>query len=912
MLVAINETFLDKSVGIMNLSGYELVSRRDRDSYGGGIALFCLTRFFDTITHLDNEADYERSWHTLHSNLGPILVCVWYRPPYAETSSIIDLQVQLDKYQYEHIGTIIVGDLNVHHLPWLRFSTGTSVAGLALHDISVVNGLEQCVKGPTREGNLLDLVLTDLDSHTGVEILPRISDHNLLLITLALSMPSTAISERIVWDYSKANWVALRKEFAETDWTFVEATPTDEAAVQLLNVILEACARHIPSRSIHFTCPSHPWINERCLDLLAQKTAAEGTDACRAKAEECSRGMLEEYFAYIGRVKEKLQTLRPSSAAFWKLSKKLLHKPEAGATIPALKRNDGTWARSPAEKATEFASHFQTKWVLPSTEEVNDFSEVDSRGECMVGFLLLRTRNAISVLKKLREKSATGPDELGTIVLRRCAKELGPAFCKLCRSIVSTGRWPEVWIEHRICPLHKKKSKFLAKHYRGIQLTSQLSKAAERFIGRLFLPYLASINAYGENQFAYTLERGARDALLFIILSWLLSIANGKKIALYCSDVAGAFDKVDAQRLVVKLRALGIHPQLVAVFMSWLRKRRARVVVSGCSSEPFVMENMIYQGTVWGPPFWNCYYADAKKGIAKNNFVDVVFADDLNAFKQFPNQTSHEDMMAELDQCQSDLHAWGRANRVEFDAGKESKHIISKVAPTASEFHLLGVDFDCKLLMHSAVHSCVVSASWKLKALLRTRRFYTTGDLLRMFKSHILSFIEYRTPALMHASSSVLKPLDHILERFLNDLGVLSLDALLAFNLAPLSTRRDMSALGVIHRAILRKGPSQFHDLFLIDAAPPRRSERRGHCVHDRQVLDPYEQLHRDYLNRSVFGYIWVYNRLPERAVHAPSVKAFQSHLQDMLKDFAARSASEWELLFSARVPRNTSLLRLL
>ena len=114
----------------------------------------------------------------------------------------------------------------------------------------------------------------------------------------------------------------------------------------------------------------------------------------------------------------------------------------------------------------------------------------------------------------------------------------------------------------------------------------------------------------------------------------------------------------------------------------------------------------------------------------------------------------------------------------------------------------------------------------------------------------------------------------------------------------------------MIHRAILKKGPIQFQQLFTIDPAPPRRSQRLGHCTHDRQVSDPYWNLHRDYLNRSVFGYIWVYNRLPAHVVDAISVKVFQSHLQNMLKDIVTSDSSGWMNLFSAREPRNSSLLR--
>ena len=141
---------------------------------------------------------------------------------------------------------------------------------------------------------------------------------------------------------------------------------------------------------------------------------------------------------------------------------------------------------------------------------------------------------------------------------------------------------------------------------------------------------------------------------------------------------------------------------------------------------------------------------------------------------------------------------------VKFNVGKENLHIILKIEPIVSEFKLLGVEFDYQLIMNIAVHECVISALWKLKSILRTRRFFNSAELIRMFKTHILSFIESRSPAFSHASTSILQPLDDVLKKFLKDLGISFKDAILHFNLAPLSTRRDIATLGIIHRAILR------------------------------------------------------------------------------------------------------------
>ena len=134
-------------------------------------------------------------------------------------------------------------------------------------------------------------------------------------------------------------------------------------------------------------------------------------------------------------------------------------------------------------------------------------------------------------------------------------------------------------------------------------------------------------------------------------------MAHGLKIGLYCSDVSGAFDKVDADRLILKCEALGIHPKITRLLGSWLRRRRAHVVVEGCTSPELFMQNMVYQGTVWGPPLWNIYYRDVKLAIAANGFIDIVYADDLNAFKTFPNSINDDTMHEEMQQCQRELHS---------------------------------------------------------------------------------------------------------------------------------------------------------------------------------------------------------------------------------------------------------------
>ena len=160
------------------------------------------------------------------------------------------------------------------------------------------------------------------------------------------------------------------------------------------------------------------------------------------------------------------------------------------------------------------------------------------------------------------------------------------------------------------------------------------------------------------------------------------------KLSVYCSDVSGAFDRVNAERLLAKLRSKWLRPEIVEVLASWLRQRTAQVVVGGKQSADFSLADMVFQGTVLGPVLWNVFFEDARKVTGERLFREIVYADDLNAYRDFLGSTPNEHILGTIDQCQSDLHAWGRANQVAFDPCRESKHALSATDPEGPKHQL--------------------------------------------------------------------------------------------------------------------------------------------------------------------------------------------------------------------------------
>eukprot|EP00969_Alexandrium_andersonii_P294433 13014397-Alexandrium_andersonii.AAC.1 len=75
------------------------------------------------------------------------------------------------------------------------------------------------------------------------------------------------------------------------------------------------------------------------------------------------------------------------------------------------------------------------------------------------------------------------------------------------------------------------------------------------------------------------------------------------------------------------------------------------------------MQDMVYQGTVFGAPLWNIFAADARDAIATSGFSEIVFADDLNAYRVPERSCSDADAYLQIRACQDRLHRWGEANQ---------------------------------------------------------------------------------------------------------------------------------------------------------------------------------------------------------------------------------------------------------
>ena len=243
----------------MRIEGCKLTSRHDRADgrQGGGVAVFVLENLAHKVAHLGDSTVAERSWVIVHSDHGPHVTGCWYRPPApGEVESIRSLKEELQTHATKAVGSVVLGDLNVHHR-WLKFTHRNSWEGGELWSICKEIGLTQLIQEPTRGEHLLDLVLSSVPEMKS-EVLPMIADHNPVMAALKLSVPPHVEAGRKAWRCGQADWERLRNMLDDTCWDHLRGLSTTAATKWVTDTVLRVAETCIPLTTLQTHQSSHP------------------------------------------------------------------------------------------------------------------------------------------------------------------------------------------------------------------------------------------------------------------------------------------------------------------------------------------------------------------------------------------------------------------------------------------------------------------------------------------------------------------------------------------------------------------------------------------------------------------------------------------------------------------------------
>ena len=134
-------------------------------------------------------------------------------------------------------------------------------------------------------------------------------------------------------------------------------------------------------------------------------------------------------------------------------------------------------------------------------------------------------------------------------------------------------------------PLHKKGDKLERKNYRPVAILSPLSKVLEKVVYQQIYSYFTRNGLFHPNLQGYRRNRSTQTALLQIYDRWIRAANSGKLSGVVMLDLSAAFDLVDPDLMLRKLKIYGFDKDSLSWINSYLHNRFQAVWIDHTMSE---------------------------------------------------------------------------------------------------------------------------------------------------------------------------------------------------------------------------------------------------------------------------------------------------------------------------------------
>ena len=230
---------------------------------------------------------------------------------------------------------------------------------------------------------------------------------------------------------------------------------------------------------------------------------------------------------------------------------------------------------------------------------------------------------------------------------------------------LKVGVFPDIWKIGRVTPIFKSGRKSDLNNYRPISVLSAVSRIFEKEARDQLFEFLTANNMLSKNQFTYRKLHSTITSLLNVTELWYSNIdQKNVKISLFL-DLRKAFNTIDHDILLAKLKRYGICNKELVWFASYLTERQQYCYLNGQNSEKRPVKCGIPQGSCLGPLLFILYTNDFEESLAK--FTPNMYADDTSI------ALGGEDAYQLLEDLRNELQAvidWLRQNKLSLNVTK--------------------------------------------------------------------------------------------------------------------------------------------------------------------------------------------------------------------------------------------------
>jgi len=491
-------------------------------------------------------------------------------------------------------------------------------------------------------------------------------------------------------------------------------------------------------------------------------------------------------------------------------------------------------------------------------------------------------------ISELKNKKSVGVDTISTYILKLSLPYIVESLTFLYNLCITTCVFPEGWKCAKIIPIPKTSDSNDINNFRPISILSVLSKPLEKHIHKHMVHFMESNNLFYQFQSGFRKYHSCSTALVRLCDTWLSAINDSKLVGAVFLDLRKAFETVDHDILISKLKTYTHNNDTVKLLASFVTDRTQRVYVNGQYSRDGTLNFGVPQGSILGPLFFCIFINDLPLHITNTNVSCELFADD----------SSLHSSSKQLDQVQSDLQQgindvveWCDLNKMTLHPNKSNSMVITsrqkhQRAPLilnlklhadpieqVTSHRVLGITVDQELRWDVHINNIRKILSKNLYLLSRLQPFVDKEGLKMFFVAHCQSFLNYASTVWSSASDNHIKKLNSLHRRgaklIIEDPYLSTDDKLKAANILPLRRQFEFNISLLMYKLLHGLAPS-YLNAFLTKA--PERYGSDNYLL-PRTRIDLFKASFS-------FAGTSMWNSLPSDVKNCKSLFTFKSSLR--------------------------------
>lgn len=270
---------------------------------------------------------------------------------------------------------------------------------------------------------------------------------------------------------------------------------------------------------------------------------------------------------------------------------------------------------------------------------------------------------------------------------------------------------------------------------------------------------------YHEAQSGYRKLHNCETAINFVLARWKVLLEQGKIIIVVFYDLKRAFETVDREILIKKLKKYGVDGKVLMWLQSWLTDRKQETRFNAKLSSESNIEDGIPQGTPLACILFALYINDLP--LCAKNAVIKMFCDDTMAWVAEDNfdtaKTKIEEDMIEIENYLKRNKLKLNVNKTKFMVIGSNRECILKMDGIEIEkvdtMKYLGVVIDEKLNFKENIEYLRKKMTKKVSFMMRMKKRFDQDTKLLLYKTLVMPHLDYCSSILFLNNDTDLKML---------------------------------------------------------------------------------------------------------------------------------------------------------